>query len=201
MIRLFSRLLSRQPELAPASVVGGTGEDRPILDEHSLRRELASEMARAKRGSRRLSIVVAWVGRPGQYDFVSQGAGDPLLERLGGVFVEQKRQVDVVAALGQGRFVLILPETGEPGARVIAARLREAVAAVFGAEAGVARIGFGVASFGRHGRTANALLRAAERAARAAKEQDREPLIQRHELADTTGPATRRSAGADTQAA
>jgi diguanylate cyclase (GGDEF)-like protein len=161
MIRIFSR----QPRLSPASSERHTGEDHPILNEHTFRKELASELARAKRGSKRLSIVFAQVGRPGQYDFVTQRARDPLLGRVGTVFVEQKRQVDVVAALGRGRFALILPETGEPGARVIAARLREAVAAAFEAETGTPTLGFGVASFGRHGSTANALLRASERAA------------------------------------
>jgi diguanylate cyclase (GGDEF)-like protein len=161
MIRIFSR----QPKPPSASSELQAGEGHPFLNEHTFRRELACELALAKRGSKRLSIVFAQIGRPGQYDFVTQRAGDPLLGRVGTVFVEQKRQVDVVAALGRGRFALILPETGEPGARVIAARLREAVAATFGAETGTPTLGFGVASFGRHGRTANALLRASERAA------------------------------------
>jgi diguanylate cyclase (GGDEF)-like protein len=151
------------------------GSDSFILDEPFFREELASEVARAKRGSGRLSIAVVLLGRPGQYDFVGQRTDDPLLGRVAKTPVERKRQVDLAASLGRGRFALILPETGEPGARVIAQRLKVAIAAAHEAESEVARLGFGVASFGRHGRSANALLRAAERAARTAKELHVEP--------------------------
>jgi diguanylate cyclase (GGDEF)-like protein len=140
-------------------------QDSSILDAPSFREELASELSRAKRGSRRLSIVVCLLGGPGQYDFVGQRTADPQLGHAAKTLVEQKRQVDVAASLGQGRFALILPETGEPGARVIAERLKFAIAAHY-AESEAPMLGIGVASFGRHGRSANALLRAAERAAK-----------------------------------
>ena len=146
-------------------------EDHFVLDEHSFRRELASELARAKRGSRRLSIVVAQIGSPDRYDFRQQ-PGNPLLERAGRILIGEKRGVDVVASLGRGKFALILPETGEPGARIVARRLRGAVANIFRDHSERPRLGFGVASLGRHGRTANALLRAADRAALATKELD-----------------------------
>jgi diguanylate cyclase (GGDEF)-like protein len=196
MVRLFLR------QLKPPSATGvdGAGKDPSILDEHSFRRELASELSRAKRGSGRLSIVVGLLGSPGEYDFVGQRTADPRLEAAARTLVEQKREIDVVASLGQGRFVLILPETGEPGALVAAERLKTAIAAAYGAES-EAPLGFGVATFGRHGRSANALLRAAERAARAAKELDHRLLIQRHRDGETIGSATRHSADADTQAA
>jgi len=197
MVRLFLR------QLKPPSATGvdGAWKDPSILDEHSLRRELASELSRAKRGSGRLSIVVGLLGSPGEYDFVGQRTADPRLEAAARTLVEQKREIDVVASLGQGRFVLILPETGEPGALVAAERLKTAIAAAYGAESEAPRLGFGVASFGRHGRSANALLRAAERAARAAQELDHRLLIQRHRDGETIGSATRHSADADTQAA
>jgi diguanylate cyclase (GGDEF)-like protein len=140
--------------------------DSSILDAQSFREELASELSRARRGSRRLSIVVCRLGSPGQYDFAGQRTADPLLGHVAKTLVEQKRQVDVAASLGQGRFALILPETGEPGARVIAERLKVAIAAAYDAESEAPVVGIGVASFGRHGRSANALLRAAERAAK-----------------------------------
>jgi diguanylate cyclase (GGDEF)-like protein len=176
-------------------------EDSPILDEHTFRRELESEMARAKRGRRRLSVLVGQLGSPGRYDF-GQGGGDPLLERAGRALVEQKRQVDVLASLGRGRFVLILPETGEPGARVIAQRLRGAVAGIFREQSERPSIGFGVASFGRHGRTGSALLRAAQRAALAAQELDQGgPPGERHEIAAVSGFGAGRSSEADSRVA
>jgi len=140
--------------------------DSSILDAQSFREELASELSRARRGSRRLSIIVCLLGSHGRYDFAGQRTADPLLRHMAKTLVEQKRQVDVAASLGQGRFALILPETGEPGARVIAERLKAAIAAAYDAESEEPVLGIGVASFGRHGRSANALLRAAERAAK-----------------------------------
>jgi hypothetical protein len=68
----------------------------------------------------------------------------------------------VVASLGQGG-VGCLPETGEPGALAVAERLQSAVAIALGMHA--PRLSFGVASLGRHGCKAAALLRAAQRAA------------------------------------
>ena len=56
-----------------------------------------------------------------------------MVERTGEVLEEQKRRDDVVASLGQGRFGLILPETGEPGALTVAERLRAAVRMLWGA--------------------------------------------------------------------
>ena len=136
-----------------------------MLDEQSFIRELEREIERAKRGSRRLSILVGQLGSQCRYDFVDQRAGDPLLELAGEALAEQKRQIDVAASLGQGRFALILPETGEPGALIAAERLQAAVASLFREHAYAPRLSFGVATFGRHGRSANALLGAAERAA------------------------------------
>jgi GGDEF domain-containing protein len=145
---------------------GVDAQDSSILDATSFREELASELSRARRGRRRLSIVVCLLGGPGQFDFAGQRMADPLLEHAMKAIVGQKRQVDAAAYLGRGRFALILPETGEPGARVIAERLKVAIGAACDGDSEAPVLGIGVASFGRHGRSANALLRAAERAAK-----------------------------------
>jgi diguanylate cyclase (GGDEF)-like protein len=135
------------------------------LEEQPFVRELEGEVERAKRGSRRLSILVGQLGSPGQYAFVGQRSGDPLLDRIGEALESQNREVDVVAMLGQGRFAVIMPETGEPGALIVAERLRAALASLFREHPGAPNLGLGVASLGRHGRSAGALLGAAERAA------------------------------------
>jgi diguanylate cyclase (GGDEF)-like protein len=135
-----------------------------MVDRQSFVEELEYEIERARRGRRRLSVLVGQLGTHGQYDFAGRPADD-LVDRTGAVLEEQKRQVDVVASLGQGRFGLILPETGEPGALAVAERLQSAVANALGTHA--PRLSFGVAALGRHGRKASALLRAAQRAAAA----------------------------------
>lgn len=135
-----------------------------MLDKQTFVRELEQEIERARRGRRRLSVIVGQLGAHGQYDFAGSRPDD-LVERTVAVLEKQKRQVDVVAWLGQGRFGLILPETGEPGALAVAERLQSAVANALGMHA--PRLSFGVAALGRHGRKASALLRAAQRAAAA----------------------------------
>lgn len=133
-----------------------------MLDRESFLEELEHEVARATRNRRRLSVLVGQLGDPRQHDFVGRVAG-ALVDCAGAVLTEQKRQVDMVSLLGQGSFGLILPETGEPGARVVAERLQAAVASALGVNA--PRLSFGVATLGRHGRKPAALLRAAQRAA------------------------------------
>jgi diguanylate cyclase (GGDEF)-like protein len=133
-----------------------------MLDRESFLEQLEHEVARARRNRRRLSVLVGQLGDPRQHDFVGRAAG-ALVDHAGAVLTEQKRQVDMVASLGQGSFGLILPETGEPGALAVAERLQATVASALGVSA--PKISFGVATLGRHGAKPAALLRAAQRAA------------------------------------
>jgi two-component system cell cycle response regulator len=159
---------------AAGSARSGAAE-RPFVDNaQSLDRELELELERAKRGSRRLSVLLGeFVGSDQNGDRRST-PDELLLERVASVFVEQKRQIDVLAALDHGRFVLVLPETDESGALSVAERLRVAVAAVLRDQGAAPKLSFGAASFGRHGRSSGALLEAAERALRAAQRLDQQ---------------------------
>jgi GGDEF domain-containing protein len=169
--------------------VNQTGPERPFD------RALELEVERAKRGSRRLSLLL------GELAGGQNGKGSTpreLLERVGGVFLEQKRQIDVFSAIDSKRFVLILPETGESGALAVAERLRVAVAAAFRDHGDAPVLSFGVASFGRHGRSASALLTAAERALRVAQELEQKgSLIDPAEIAAAMASVMRE--GTETQ--
>jgi diguanylate cyclase (GGDEF)-like protein len=165
MIGLSRRQSNRR---APAA---RSPEDQVILDRQSFVSELEQEIQRARRG-RRLSVMVAQLGDRGQYDFVDERAGDPLFDRVGELLLDQKRRIDVAGSLGQGRLALILPETGEPGALAVATRLRAAIRGDFTGLATDAHVGFGIVSFGRHGRNANSLLGSAQRAAGTARALD-----------------------------
>ncbi|NOZ00365.1 MAG: diguanylate cyclase [Deltaproteobacteria bacterium] len=56
-------------------------------------------------------------------------AGDAVLQRLAGLFLNEVRKTDVVARYGGEEFVAILTETGRDHAMVLADRIRESVAA------------------------------------------------------------------------
>jgi diguanylate cyclase (GGDEF)-like protein/putative nucleotidyltransferase with HDIG domain len=158
----------------PRSRADAERSDELLHDESSLMRELELEVERAKRGSRRLSVLVGQLGSQDVLNETDRAVTETILDRAGGALEEQKRQIDTVALLGRGRVVVILPETGEPGALKVAERLRAAVAGAFREHDNVPRLIFGVASFGRHGRSASALLVAAERAVLVARRLDQQ---------------------------
>jgi putative nucleotidyltransferase with HDIG domain len=81
-----------------------------------------------------------------------------------------KRRIDQVARVGGEEFALLLPETDERGAFIVAERLRRATHRTFSDGPVQVAISFGVASSPAHGTDAVGLLRAADRAVAAAKD-------------------------------
>jgi diguanylate cyclase (GGDEF)-like protein len=60
-------------------------------------------------------------------DTFGHHAGDQVLRDVASILVKDMREVDTVARYGGEEFVIVLPETGGPGARLVAERLRRAV--------------------------------------------------------------------------
>jgi diguanylate cyclase (GGDEF)-like protein len=88
------------------------------------------ELTRSRRFGRTFTVGLVALD---QDDDIREALGDEGLRaftaRLAGTLTHTTRQVDVRAALGGGRFGLILPETSLEGAFVVAERLRRAVEA------------------------------------------------------------------------
>src|SRR5205823_2194622 len=99
-------------------------------------------------------------------------------QRAGGslsvIIVDLDRFIDVVARVGGQEFALLLPETDEHGAYVLADRLRRAVRDYFADDALATTASLGVASFPKHGSTFEELFGAASQAVYAAKELGRD---------------------------
>jgi diguanylate cyclase (GGDEF)-like protein len=94
--------------------------------------------------------------------------------------------IDTLARYGGEEFVLILPETGLQGARIVAEKIREEVASTpFGEEDDEpidVSVSIGYASYPEHGLTQQALVDAADKAMYEAKARGRNRVVGADEL-------------------
>ena len=91
--------------------------------------KLAEEHARAVRYHQPLSLLLLDVDHFKQYnDTFGHPAGDAVLRSVAQALGSTARDTDVAARYGGEEFVLILPQTEEAGALVIAERIRAAIA-------------------------------------------------------------------------
>jgi diguanylate cyclase (GGDEF)-like protein len=80
-------------------------------------------------------------------------AGDRYLRAVGRAVAAQLRRADLGCRYGGDEFAVLLPETAAPGARVIAERMRGAIAALVVAVDGAAlrgTVSIGVAAYPEH---------------------------------------------------
>ena len=142
-----------------------------LLNRRAFEELLDMEVERATRAERPLSVIV---GDLDSFAVVNErhghAAGDRALQLVAGDCLKWKRRIDQAARIGGEEFALLLPETDERGAFIVAERLRRAAHRTFAEMAAPVTISFGVASSPSHGRDAVALLRAADRAMAAAKD-------------------------------
>ena len=92
-------------------------------------RTLRDELRRAERYNRPLSVLLLDIDHFKAFnDTLGHPAGDALLGQLGTVLRNTLRTVDKPARYGGEEFAVICPETGKEEARLIAERVRRAVA-------------------------------------------------------------------------
>lgn len=101
-------------------------------------------------------------------------AGNVMLQRVAQQLRASCRDTDLVYRFGGDEFVIILPSTSLAGARTVAAKIKDAIAALEGGERSVdLTCSVGVAAHPRDGRDSAALILAADRACYAAKRSGR----------------------------
>ncbi|NPV55089.1 MAG: diguanylate cyclase [Anaerolineae bacterium] len=89
------------------------------------------ELKRALKHQHPLSLIIADIDLFKQVnDTYGHQAGDQMLRRLAAALAANLRQVDILARYGGEEFAILLPETNEQGACIVAHKLREAAAAV-----------------------------------------------------------------------
>ena len=175
---LFARLLEKRAELTAANEQLGemarTDALTGVLNRHGFNERLAVEIARARRSASSLALVVGDLDHFKRLnDHRGHQAGDAVLTRVGAILRSSVRIVDAVARLGGEEFVLLLPDTDEDGARVLAERIRNHVENAFRDESPAITISFGVAVFSDETDTPDRLLAAADAALYTAKDAGR----------------------------
>jgi diguanylate cyclase (GGDEF)-like protein len=139
------------------------------LNRRGLAERLGYEIARHARQRREFAVVALDLdGFKLVNDRFGHHAGDEILRDVAAAMHQAVRDQDSVARLGGDEFCVLAPETGRAGGEQLAARVDQAIAR---ATRGVAGLGasLGVAVYPRDGRSAAAVLEAADAAQVSAK--------------------------------
>ncbi len=164
-----------------------------LLNRRGFEETFETELERAKRSGRELSLIVGDLDHfKALNDLCGHGAGDDALEAVAAVMTAARRRIDSAARIGGEEFAVIVPESDEHEAYMLAERLRQAVRSAFADDEPALTISFGVAVYPRHGHTAESLFLAADQALYAAKELGRDrTVIHNPQIADVMGVAAR----------
>jgi diguanylate cyclase (GGDEF)-like protein/putative nucleotidyltransferase with HDIG domain len=166
------RVMREHVELLIARLYDSARSDplTQLANRRGFREALDLELARARRRDGEVTVIVGDVDHFKEVnDRSGRQVGDAALQRIAALLAAGKREGDSLARVGGGEFALVLPDTDQHGAFVIAERLRCSVREEFGANALPITISFAVAGYPRNGETAAALLRASGEALQAAK--------------------------------
>jgi diguanylate cyclase (GGDEF)-like protein len=151
--------------------------NRRVVDDFLIR-----ELARATRKSHHLSLVTMDVDNFKHInDTFGHSAGDMVLRKIGAILQSHVRESDVACRLGGEEFSLLFAELPLPvaiqRAEDIRKSLREMALLYNEKDIGPITASFGVAAYPEHGHTAEALLRAADKAMYDAKGAGRDRVV------------------------
>jgi diguanylate cyclase (GGDEF)-like protein/putative nucleotidyltransferase with HDIG domain len=174
-----------------------------LLNRRGFEEAFELELERARRGGRKLSVVIGDLDHFKQVnDRFGHHEGDRSLARASDTLDREKRRIDTLARLGGEEFALIVPDTVDRRSFMLAERLRLATRDEFADDAVKVTISFGVASFPQHGATRHELLGAADDALYAAKELGRDrTVIYSKEVVGVLTPANGRNGARNEQLA
>jgi diguanylate cyclase (GGDEF)-like protein len=146
-----------------------------LLNRRGFREVFDLELERSRRSGRPCALLMGDLDHFKRVnDLLGHPAGDERLRKFAKLLLAGKRRIDAAARMGGEEFSLLLPETDEHGAYVIAERLRHAVRDAFAPDQVALTVSFGVAAYPNHGATGDQLLQAADQALYVAKELGRD---------------------------
>jgi two-component system cell cycle response regulator len=167
------RLIARLADAARTDALTG------LLNRRGFQELMEVETERALRSSRPLAILVGDLDHFKHLnDRLGHAAGDLALRRFAEIASSASRRIDVVARIGGEEFALLLPDTEQHAAYLLAERLRRAAKEPSAPGDGeLPTVSFGVASFPTHAADAAALMHAADQALYAAKAMGRDRSV------------------------
>jgi diguanylate cyclase (GGDEF)-like protein/putative nucleotidyltransferase with HDIG domain len=149
-----------------------------LLNRRAFERLLEFELDRSRRTERPLAVVVADVdGLSSVNAAAGYPAGDAVLQIAARDVRKWKRRTDSAGRIGGEELALLLPETDERGAFLVAERLRRAAHRSLSDQPVPLTISFGVATYPEHGDRVDLLLSLATHAMGAAKELGRDRTV------------------------
>jgi two-component system cell cycle response regulator len=168
-----------------------------LLNHRTFQSKADEAVAHARRYGRKCSLILSDIDHfKSVNDTYGHPAGDQVLRGVGRILRAKARDTDAVARYGGEEFAIIMPETDAAGARVIAERIREAIAAeVFQTELGPLKLtlSLGIASSPEDAAEKQALIDLADQCLYQAKRLGRNRSITSAQL---RGPAKARVAEA-----
>ena len=150
-----------------------------LFNHKHLMETLQTEIARAQRHKHPLSVLMIDVDHFKQYnDRFGHQMGDKLLAEVAALFKRTTRSIDYAARYGGDEFLLLLHEVSSDDARMLADRVRRAVAsAKFGPDEHTVTVSIGIASYPEHGETAEAIIASADAGLYEAKRRGRNATV------------------------
>ena len=167
--RRMNGLIGRLSEAATRDPLTG------LLNRRGFQHVFDLELERSRRTNRACALLIGDLDHFKRVnDALGHPVGDEKLQLFAQVLEAGKRRIDAVGRMGGEEFALLLPETDEHGAYVIAERLRHNVREAFAPDQVALTVSFGVAAYPRHGTTPEQLQQAADQALYVAKELGRD---------------------------
>ncbi|HEX8235699.1 MAG TPA: sensor domain-containing diguanylate cyclase [Abditibacteriaceae bacterium] len=159
-------------------VLAVTDELTSLLNRRAFDERLAHEIKRATRYKKPLSLILLDVDHFKSYnDSYGHPAGDYLLKQVAQLLKKQARETDFAARYGGEEFAVILPDTDEAGALVLAERLRSSIETTMQIKRAVTA-SFGTASLQTNICDSAALISAADSALYHSKQHGRNRVTQ-----------------------
>jgi diguanylate cyclase (GGDEF)-like protein len=161
-------------------LAGAAGTDplTGLLNRRAFEEMFDIELARARRHGRPLSVLIGDIDSfQSLNERLGNEAGDAVLALVARDLGKWKRRSDLAARTGGEEFGLLLPETDERGAFLVAERLRRAVARRLLDHGVPLSMSFGLATHPSHGDSPEEVLRCADHALSAAKELGKDRTV------------------------